>query len=823
MTDAIVAKVAVDNTVYHFDKAFDYLVPNELLSSAEPGRRVMVPFGTGNSKRQGMILELSKQPPANIANYHQLKKIAAVLDKAPLLNTEMLLLVTWLKERYFCTLYDAVKLLLPTGINLKMKVEYSLTCRLEDLEQKKFTETEWQIICFLGTKKGTVERGKLLKSLGFSIENLALEKLCERGFLERTDGFVRQVGDAAEKMVRLREETAVRAKLSPKQKDVLKILTDVGTASLKELCYFAGVTVSVVNALVSKGIAEFYECEVYRNPYENVEPCGSSDAIHLSEEQQDAYDNLYKQYSEGNGGVSLLYGITGSGKTSVFMSLIDVAYSSGKGIIVMVPEISLTPQTISLFHQRYGKRVAVFHSGLSLAQRLDEWKRVKNGEAIIAVGTRSAVFAPFDHIGLIIMDEEQEYTYKSDSSPRYHARDVAKFRCAYHHALLILASATPSVESYYYASTGRYSLNTLSTRFGEAKLPNVTIVDMNKELENGNTSILSSTLLEALDENMESKKQSIILLNRRGYNTFVSCKSCGHVVTCPNCSISMTYHSANNRLMCHYCGFSIPFTQQCSECHEDCMRYSGFGTQRAEQELQQLLPVARILRLDTDSTLTRFAYEKKLRLFAKGEYDIIVGTQMVAKGLDFENVTLVGVLSADQALYSDDFRSSERAFDLLTQVAGRAGRGKYEGNAIIQTFTPENGIIRLAARQDYEAFYCDEIRFRKGMLYPPFADIIIVGFVGVSELKVREGSNAFLKMLSVLAKNEYSELPMRVLNPSPALIAKISNKYRYKIIIKCRNDRKFRDMLSRLLVSFSALREYAEVTAFADCNPDIIM
>ena len=818
MADAVIAKVAVENTVYHFDKAFDYLVPENLLPAICSGLRIMVPFGAGNNKRQGMILELSKQPAAN-----NLKSIAAVLDKAPLLNNEMLCLINWLKERYFCTLFDAVKLLLPTGINLKMKTQYQLVRPLEDLKQNDFTASQWHVFVNLAARKAPVERVKLLKNLELSVEDTILEKLYKDGFLNKTDGFVRQVGDAVEKMVRLAEESAVQPKLTPKQKDIAKILSDVGTASLKELCYFAGVTVSVVNTLVTKGVVEYYECEIYRNPYDEIENSDHREEIVLSDEQQIAFDRLHKQYSEGTGGVSLLYGVTGSGKTSVFMRLIDDVFSSGRGVIVMVPEISLTPQTIFLFHQRYGRSVAVFHSGLSLAQRLDEWKRVKNGEAHIAVGTRSAVFAPFDDIGLIIMDEEQEYTYKSESSPRYHARDVAKFRCAYHKALLVLSSATPSVESYYFAANGRYSLNSLTARYGEAELPNVTIVDMNEELGKGNTSILSTTLLEALNENMDSKKQSIVLLNRRGYNTFASCKSCGHVITCPNCSISMTYHTANNRLMCHYCGFSVPFTQECPECHENSVHYSGFGTQRAEQELQELLPDARILRLDTDTTMTRFAYEKKLRLFSQGEYDIIIGTQMVAKGLDFENVTLVGVLSADQSLYSDDFRSSERAFDLLTQVVGRAGRGKFEGNAMIQTFTPENNIIQLAAEQNYQAFYGDEIKFRKMMLYPPFVDIIVVGFVGTNEQKVRDASIAFLGLLGKLAKSDYSDLPMRVLNPSPALIAKISNKYRYKIIVKCRNDRRFRGMLSQLLLSFSAFRDYAAVTVFADSNPDIIM
>lgn len=818
MADAVIAKVAVENTVYHFDKAFDYLVPDDLLPVVCTGLRVMVPFGTSNAKRQGLILALSKQQAEN-----NLKSIAAVLDKAPLLNNEMLSLVTWLKERYFCTLFDAVKLLLPTGINLKMKVQYELAHPQEYYQENEFTVPQWQIICYLASHKAPVERGKLLKDLQLSVDDAMPEKLCRDGILSKTDGFIRQVGDAVEKMVRLAEESSVQPKLSPKQNEVVKILSDVGTASQKELCYFAGVTVSVVNTLVTKGVAEYYESEIYRNPYDQVSDCAHPENIILSDEQQIAFNRLRTQYLSGKGSVSLLYGVTGSGKTSVFMRLIDDIYPSGRGVVVMVPEISLTPQTIALFHQRYGRSVAVFHSGLSLAQRLDEWKRVKNGEAHIAVGTRSAVFAPFDDVGLIIMDEEQEYTYKSESSPRYHARDIAKYRCAYHKALLVLSSATPSVESYYLAENNRYSLNMLTARYGDAKLPIVTTVDMNEELEKGNTSILSTALLDSLNENLNCGKQSIVLLNRRGYHTFASCKSCGHVVTCPNCSISMTYHSANNRLMCHYCGFSIPFTQECPECHENSVHYSGFGTQRGEQELQELLPDAKILRLDTDSTMTRFAYEKKLRAFSQGEYDIIIGTQMVAKGLDFENVTLVGVLSADQALYSDDFRSSERAFDLLTQVVGRAGRGKFEGNAIIQTYTPENKIIQLAAEQNYPAFYKDEIKFRKMMLYPPFADIIVVGFVGTNESKVRNASVDFLKMLSQLAKSAYADLPLRVLNPSPALIARISNKYRYKIIIKCRNDRRFREMFSQILLSFSALREYAAVTVFADCNPDIIM
>ncbi|QEY34032.1 primosomal protein N' [Caproiciproducens galactitolivorans] len=816
MSEFTVAKVAVEKTVYHFDKAFDYCVPETLLADAKPGCRVIVPFGGANSKRQGIILAITEQKVADC-----LKPILAVLDKAPLLSNEGLQLVSWMKEHYFCTLFDAVKLLLPAGLNLKIRTEYSLAVNSDTLFMEDFSESEKQVIRYLAHARTSVDRDKLLSAMGFSDDSV-LQKLCSANVLVKSSGAVRRIGDAAQKMVRL-TDLSYLPKLTKKQKNVYDLLCEAGSASLKELCYFAGVTPVVVNTLATKGIVQYFEMEVYRNPYEHISGNGDAEDIVLSSEQQKAFENLYQQYRSGKGGVSLLYGVTGSGKTSVFMRLIDEVKGEGRGIIVMVPEISLTPQTVALFHQRYGRSVAVFHSGLSLGERLDEWKRVKNGEAQIAVGTRSAVFAPFQDLGIIIVDEEQEYTYKSESSPRYHAREVAKFRCAYHKALLVLSSATPSIESYYLAQNGRYSLNTLSTRFGCAELPEVTVVDMNRELENGNDTILSAELFSALNDNLKNGKQSILLLNRRGFHTFVSCKKCGQVVTCPHCSISLTYHSANKRLMCHYCGYSIPFTKECPQCHENQVYYTGWGTQRAEQQLQELLPDARILRLDTDSTMTRFAYERKLRLFAQGEYDIIVGTQMVAKGLDFENVTLVGVLSADQTLYSDDFRSYERAFDLITQVVGRSGRGKFAGRAIIQTFTPENSILRLAARQDYQEFYKGEIAIRKAMLYPPYSDICVIGFVGNMQDQVHKASKTFLSNLAFLAKSEYPEQPLRVLNPAPALIGKVNNKYRYKLIIKCRNNAKLREMISRLLIQFSENREYKSVTVFADMNPNSIL
>lgn len=519
----------------------------------------------------------------------------------------------------------------------------------------------------------------------------------------------------------------------------------------------------------------------------------------------------------------MLYGVTGSGKTSVFLKLIEYVLDRGQGIIVMVPEISLTAQTLRVFQQNFGDSVAVFHSGLSLGERLDEWKRVRRGEARIAVGTRSAVFAPVQNLGLIVIDEEQEHTYKSESSPRYDAREIARYRCAQAGAFCLLSSATPSLETYHMAREGKFLFHQLEGRFGPAKMPQVVLADMNEEDYPGSENAIGLTLGEALTENFRLGKQSIILLNRRGYHTFVSCRSCREVLSCPNCSISLTYHSANRRMMCHYCGYSAPLAKKCPSCGGEHLAFRGLGTQKAEEQLRELLPKARILRVDTDSMSGRYSLEKRLEEFARGEYDVMVGTQMVAKGLDFENVTLVGVLSADQSLYSDDFRSNERTFDLLTQVVGRAGRGQYPGRAVIQTFVPESPVLHLAAGQDYFGFAGRELAYRKALLYPPFVDLLVIGFVGAEEALTRQAAERFLRELSQVADKEYRELPLRVLRPSPAAVARMSGKYRYKLIMKCKNTPRLREMVSRSLVAFSDIKEFQQVTVYADANPNRVL
>lgn len=814
MTVEKIAAVAVENSAFSFDKPFSYLLTDE---KCLPGCRVLVPFGRGNRCRQGIVLSIS-----DYNGEKGLKKIARVIDDTPVLNNEMLKLVDWLRERTFCTYFEAAKAVLPSGMCHRTVTAYTAVpnADLSDCE-----ENEKEIYNFLSTQKDYVEGEKLLKKLGFSSDISVPENMVKRGLLARNFDSARRTGDLTVKTVRLtetgREILETVTKLTKKQLEVLNILAEIGTASVKEVCYFTGFTPSVVQALAKKGLVEIFENEIYRDPYENKVLNPEKKEIVLNDEQQSAYENMLRQFSNG-GGASLLYGVTGSGKTMVYLRLIDKMLDIGKNVLVMVPEIALTPQTLNLFMNRYGKDVAVFHSALSAGQRLDEWKRVRNENVRIVVGTRSAIFAPLENIGLIIIDEEQEHTYKSEQTPRYSAKDVARFRCAYHKALLVFSSATPSIETYAKAMSGIYTVNRLTKRYSKAELPNVRIVDMLTDAVS-ESSNFSAELKERLQYNLENGRQSILLINRRGYNTFAECKACGHVMTCPSCSISMTYHHANGRLMCHYCGYSEPFTDTCPECGSHDVRYSGTGTQKIEDELSAMLPKARILRMDADSTMGRYSHENKLKDFSDGKYDIMLGTQMVAKGLDFENVTLVGVINADQQLNNDDFRSQERTFDLLTQVVGRAGRGKYEGTAVIQTCNPENDVIKIAAKQDYDAFFQDELKTRKMLIYPPYCDICLIGFVGLNEIKVRAASQKFTDMLKNALCEKFTDQKIIALGPMPARVSKISNKFRYRLILKCKNSKRFRTMMSELLKNTGTDRAFADVSVYIDINPENII
>lgn len=637
---------------------------------------------------------------------------------------------------------------------------------------------------------------------------------CLRQMLPRgTD----KIKDKSTKMIRLSEDSSQPVKLTPKQQSVYELLCDVGIAGVSEVCEFCSVGKGVLDNLVKYGICEFFEKEVYRTPYKNVSENGEMSPINLSEVQQNAFNTYLKLMDTG--GTGLLYGVTGSGKTQVYLKLIDEAISRGKDVIVLVPEISLTPQMLYIFHSRYGKKVAVMHSGLSIGERTDEYKRADRGEAKIIVGTRSAVFAPVHNLGLIVMDEEQEHTYKSERTPRYNARDVANFRCRYNNALFLMTSATPSVESYSAAVKGKYVLCEINERYGDSKLPEIVTVDMKKEIAQGNKSPISKTLQSLIADNLDKHKQTILLINRRGYNTFIACNSCGHVITCPNCSISLTYHSYNNRLMCHYCGYSKPLDNVCPECGKNSIRYSGYGTQRIEDELERLFPDASVLRMDADTTSAKFSHQKLFDAFSRGDYDILIGTQMVAKGLDFPSVTLVGVVNADNSLYDESYLANERSFDLITQVVGRSGRRAEAGKAVIQTINPYNDVIEYASKQDYKSFFANEIQLRKLLTYPPFCDIYFISFICEDENKAALCAKSFFENLVELNRTDYKNVKLIVLGPSPSKISKLKNNYRYGLTLKCKNSKSVRKMLNDILKNIGKIKEYKSVSVSVDLNP----
>lgn len=818
MDKPIIVSVAVDQSVYQTDKPYSYLVPPVFSEKAKPGCRVLVPFGNGNVRKTGVILGFS-----DIDDTKRLKAVISVLDDEPILTEEMLKLACFIREQTFCTWYNAVRVLLPPGINYKVKQEYEPSENAESLAENLDGDLKALADYMLNLKKA-VSKETAYQVLGLGEDCGLMEKLVSKGVAVRTGTAVRNVQDASLKMVRLTEAAndLSSVKLTPKQKQLLTVLEDLGCCSVKELCYFTGLTQVVISGLCKKGIAEIFDQEYYRNPYNNAE-MKPENPKELTEQQKKAFDQLMEDYKSAHGVTSLLYGVTGSGKTQVFLKMCDEVVNEGRGVIVMVPEIALTPQTLGIFHRRFGDKVAVFHSAMSQGQRLDEWKRVRKGDALIAVGTRSAVFAPFSDLGLVIMDEEQEHTYKSEMSPYFHARDVARFRLAQSKGLLILSSATPSIESYSLAKAGKYSLCRLTSRFGTATLPEVEVVDMREEMAAGNSGIVSNLLYDRIDEALRTGHQAILLLNRRGYNTYISCTQCGHVINCENCSISMTYHSANNRLMCHYCGKSLPYADKCPQCGADRMKYSGLGTQKAEAELESLFPEAKILRMDADSTMTRNDYEKNLKAFADGEYDIMLGTQMVAKGLDFPKVTVVGVLNADIAMHSSDFRSYERSFSLLTQVVGRSGRGTDKGTAVIQTVEPDSKVIELAADQDYDSFYDSEIMTRRLMIYPPYCDIATVSFLGTERKYTEDAAKNYFELLRQHVSSEYTDVKLIILGPTAAAVPKINNNYRYKLIIKYKNSKSFRELMNKVTADFSATAYSRKVSAILNVNPDSII
>ncbi len=805
----LVAEIVIDGATDSFDKRYTYAIPEALKDTALAGCRVTVPFGMGNSKKQGMILRVFEGEITS-----KTKEIFAVTDSLPILNDEMIKMCEWLQNNVFCTYFDAIHAMLPTGLNYRLTDYYSVN---DEFAVPSVLESDEREVYEFLLSNGETS----LKKLEKKFENAAclLSSLTDKQALIRNSVPLRRMNDLTRRWVRINIDSVLPdIKLTARQREIFEIVKAAGQVSVKELQYFTGVSIGVINSLVDKGIFVSFEKQEFRIPYRN-NTVSHREEIILTAEQQEAYDGLKRNAFSGAAHTDLLYGVTGSGKTQVFLKLTDDVSDSGRGVIIMVPEIALTPQMIKIFSDRYGDKIAVFHSAMSLGQRMDEYNRIKQGKATIAIGTRSAVFAPFSDLGLIIIDEEQEHTYKSEKTPRFHTRDLARFRASYHNALLCLASATPSVESYSAAKSGKYGIFTLNNRYGNAVLPKVNIVDMRKELADGNSSNISRELALSVEDALSCGKQAIILLNRRGHNTYVSCAECGTVVTCDNCSISLTYHSANKRLMCHYCNASKAVPEKCYNCGCEHFTFSGAGTQLVEEELKLLFPEAKILRLDADSTMTKDSYSVNLTAFANGEYDIMLGTQMVAKGLDFPNVTVVGVIGADRALYSDDYRGFERTFSLLTQVVGRAGRSGNEGVAVIQTNDVQSNVISLAQSQDYDAFFNEEILNRKLMIYPPYCDICVVFAQSADSTAARRAIDSVFNNIKSAVHGEYKDIKLIILGPTAATVPKVSNKYRYRMIIKTRNSSRFRKMLK----SAVSIKQKRDVSIGVDINPETII
>ena len=801
--------VAVCAAAYSFDQLFSYV-------SMQPislGCRVVVPFGRSNTKRVGIVLSCEPQTATDL----QLKTVLSVVDEHSLLSPEMLELVFWLKEMTFCTYYDAVRTILPAGMQVQLVETVSLA---KALPEAPLTEAEQQQLFFLKNARTKREFQRILSDMDAEGKKV-LESLLKKGFLIRRETVREKThGQTGIRMLRLAEAAEEAPRITQAQQKLVKLLQEVGTLSEKEACYLSGVSASVAKKLVQSGVAESYVAKSNTDLYAGQKQTGTPEDVVLSPAQQDVYRSVADALGKGMR-CFLLHGVTGSGKTSVFIRLIHTVLQRGEQVILLVPEIALTPQMVERFYQLFGEVVAVVHSELSLGQRSDTWRRIAAGEARIIIGTRSAVFAPVQKLGLLVVDEEGERTYKSDSAPRYYAISVAKKRCQTHGCPLLLASATPSIESYYYAKRGAYTLLELKERYNRTPLPKVEVVDMQKERENGNDAVFSRTLQDAMLENLGAGKQTLLLLNRRGYHTIISCASCNKPVYCPNCSIPMTYHKVNDSLMCHYCGHVQEMVKTCAFCGSPHLRKMGFGTQRLEEALSELVPQARILRMDADTTMSRYAYAEHFAEFRAGKYDIMLGTQMIGKGLDFPNVTLVGVLSVDKALYAGDFRSYERTFSLVTQVVGRGGRGSSAGRAILQTNMPDHYVLKLASKQAYEAFYEQEIALRRQLIFPPVCDICVIGFTGLREQEVQQAAQKTSQILRIQIQRQGFSYPIWVLEPVPCVYGKINGKYRYQLVIKCKNTKPYRDLIRAVLKEAGADRVCAKVHLFADMNGDI--
>ena len=812
----MIGKIAVSAATFAIDKPYSYHVPEEM--ELKPGMRVTVPFGRGNRRSEGVVLALEE------GEDRSLKAVEQILDEEPVLSAYGLRLAAFLRERYFCTFYDAIRAMLPGGLWFKEKTQVSLTEdeSWRDAVIKK--EGAEAILTHLAELGGKADEQAL--HAGMENEEVfqdALRYLQRKKWVRCDADLSRRANDKTEKIAALAssaeeamEYAAHRPKSAAMQRAVLELLCSVGSAAVKELCYFTGASTATVNRLEKLGYIALSERPVLR--CREIKPAQLDGPLVLNENQQEAFEGLYERMTGEDPGVALLYGVTGSGKTSVYIKLIEACLAQGRSAMLLVPEIALTPQLLGLMAAYFGQTVAVLHSSLSTGERYDQWKRVRSGEARLVVGTRSAIFAPGENFGLIILDEEQEHSYKSENSPRYSAKEVAIWRGSKEKALVLLGSATPSVETMYRAKQGVYHLFRLKERYGGRQLPEVRIVDMREELKLGNDMAYSIPLREAILDTWEQGRQSILLLNRRGNSRALVCVDCRETPQCPRCAVHLTYHSANSRLMCHYCGYSQPVTARCPSCGGP-LKPIGTGTQKAQQELNQLFPDMEIARMDADTVSAVNTHEKILDRFREEKIPVLLGTQMVAKGLNLPDVTLVGVLDADLSLYTDSFRAAETTFNMLTQVVGRAGRGDAPGRAVIQTLAPDHEVIRLAAKQDYDGFYALEIGLRKLQQVPPFGDLITVTFLGQEEAAVLRGAAKFRdSLVGCLKHPAYGNEQCTVLGPAPCPVPKINYNFRYRLTLRCRQTKVLRLLLAHLLRQFAKDKLNRGVSAFADAN-----
>ena len=811
---------------YHIDKKYDYFLPPDLIGCVKCGDFVTLPFGNSNRKVLGVVYDIHEGDENK-----KVKPVFGICPSRTALTPEMLELCLFMKERTLCTFGDAVRCVVPSSSVAKTKKVYSVSEK--PVAENDDVANDELIVYEFVRSHGKVSEDNLSLRFGEIAKN-ALRRLKDAGFVIEETEVHGGIGEKFKKIYSLAvsNEDAERILAGEtvgnmKRKLTLSAHLDVvarlksGEADEDELVGLFSVKPAQLKALLEKGIIKFEKKQIFRNPYADI-PTEKTE-YRPNEEQNAAIDTLTALTEDEKPHGALLYGVTGSGKTGVIMEMIDRVTKKGRGAILLLPEIALTPQLLGIFCKRYGERVAVFHSGLSAGERYDSYVRVKSGLADIAIGTRSVIFAPMENIGIIVIDEEQEHTYKSDMSPKYHARDIARWRCARHGALMLLASATPSIESYKKAKDGVYTLVRLTGRYGKAELPQVCIYDMRNEAKLGNTTPIGANLAASLIEAHKAGEQSVLFLNRRGYNNYASCVDCGSAIKCTRCSVAMTYHTKNasyseGELVCHWCGARMPMPKSCPECGGTHITRLGYGTQRVEQELSLLLPEARVIRLDADSTSEKFSLDTLLGKFRAGEADVMLGTQMVTKGHDFPRVTLVGVLLADMSLYLDDYRANERTFSMLTQVIGRAGRAERAGKAIIQTNNPDNDIIKLACRQDYESFYEGEIRLRKLLTFPPFCDIVLMTLSHHDERELASASVILSDMLKKLSRDEFSNVPMVVFGPFEASVFKVDGKYRMRMVIKCVLNQNSRAMFSKILSEYSSGNAKKPLLAI-DFNP----